>query len=312
MPVPTVLVTSRFLFDRREAWREDYALLSPDELAHGLAPESLERVEVLVSDGEFLDPALLDRLPALKLVACFSTGYSGIDVEALRARGIALTAAGGVNAHDVADHAFALLLGWWNQIPQADTAVRHGSWRQGLLPRPSLKARKLGIVGLGRIGGEIARRAEAFALQVSWWGPHAKPEGRYPRAASLLHLAHASDILVIAMRAIPANTGKINAAVFEALGSQGLLINVSRGFVIDERALIDALRSGTIAGAALDVLAAEPPDIRSWKGISNVLFSPHIAGYTREGGDALFGQLRENIRRQLAGAPLLSPVEDPQ
>jgi phosphoglycerate dehydrogenase-like enzyme len=311
MPVPTVLVTSRFLFERRESWRENYGLIGPEDLALGIAPGLLDGVEVLVSDGEFLDPALLAQLPALKLVACFSTGYSGIDVAALRARGIALTAAGGINAHDVADHALALLLAWWHRIPQADRAVREGSWRQGLLPRPSLKGRKLGIVGLGRIGAEIARRADSFGLQVSWWGPNAKPQERYPRAASLVHLAQASDILVIAMRAIPANTGQINRAVLHALGSEGLLINVSRGFLIDEAALIDALRSATIAGAALDVLAPEPPDMRRWTGVSNVLFSPHIAGYTREGGDALFGQLKENIRRQLAGAPLLSPVEGP-
>lgn len=309
---PAILVASGFLLEQRGAWAEGYELIGPEVMTARIAPELANRVEIIASAGEFLDPAIVAQLPRLKLVACFSTGYSGIDLKQLRARGVLLSTANAINAHDVADHALALLLGWWDKIPQADAAVRAGVWRGGIDPRPSLKGRRLGVAGLGRIGVQIARRAEAFGLTVSWWGPRDKPAESYPRAHSLVDLARSSDILVVAIRATPANAGQISAEVLDALGKKGLLINVTRGFVLDEPALIQALRSGRLAGAALDVLAAEPPDIRVWADVPNVIFSPHIAGYTREAGTALFGQLRENIRRQLAGAPLLSPVDDPE
>lgn len=312
MERPTVLVASRFLMSQREAWDDGYQLIGPDDLDAGL-PQSagaVARVEVIVSDGEALDSRLVENLPNLKLVACFSTGYSGIDLGLLRSRGIMLTTAGGVNAHDVADHAIALMLAWWHGITAADRRVRDGSWRGSLAPRPSLHGKQIGIVGLGRIGLQVARRAEALGLRVGWWGPRDKPESGYARASDLICLARNSDILVVCARAIAANAGKIDREVLAALGPKGLLVNVSRGFLIDEPALVRALESGTIAGAALDVFAQEPADAQAWRRFDNVVLSPHIGGYTQEAGVAMFGQLRENIRRHFAGQPLLTPVED--
>jgi len=310
MTVPTVLVTSRFLLSRREDWDDGWRVLGPDAIEAGLPAESAAGVEVIVTDGDGLDPRLVETLPNLELVACFSTGYEGIDLGHLRSRGIALTTAGGVNAHDVADHAIALLLAWWHRIPTADRNVRDGRWRDRLASRSSLRGKRLGIVGLGRIGLHIARRAEALELSVTWWGPHEKTGTGYARAQSLMELARASDILVVAVRATPANAGMINGQVLRELGRGGLLVNVSRGFVVDEAALVSALRLGTIAGAALDVFAQEPPGPQVWGCLENVVLSPHIAGYTQEAGIAMFGQLRENIRRHFAGQPLLSPVAD--
>lgn len=122
-------------------------------------------------------------------------------------------------------------------------------------------------------------------------------------------LAGSSDILVIAIRATPSTAGTINSEVLRALGPGGLLVNVSRGFVVDEAALLRALKLGAIAGAALDVFAQEPTPAALWSRFENVVLSPHIAGYTQEAGTAMFGQLRENIRRHFAGKPLLTPVE---
>jgi hydroxypyruvate reductase len=310
MAIPTVLVASGFLLSRREEWDDGWRILGPDAIEAGLPADSAAEIKVIVSDGDVLEPKLVQALPNLELVACFSTGYAGIDLGHLRSRGIALTTAGGINAHDVADHAIALLLAWWHRIPTADRNVRDGSWRGRLTPRASLRGKRLGIVGLGRIGLQIARRAEALELSVTWWGPHEKTQTGYTRAESLMALARASDILVVAIRATPANAGTINGQVLRALGPGGLLVNVSRGFVVDEPTLVRALKLGTIAGAALDVFAQEPANAQVWARFENVVLSPHIAGYTIEAGVAMFGQLRENIRRHFAGQPLLTPVED--
>jgi len=307
---PTVLVASRFLLSRREDWDDGWRILGPDDIHAGLPADTAAGIEVLVSDGDVLDRNLVEALPSLELVACFSTGYPGIDIRHLRSRAIALTTAAGVNAHDVADHAIALLLAWWHRIPTADRNVRDGSWRGRLTPRSSLRGKRVGIVGLGRIGLQIARRAEALGLSVTWCGPREKPGTGYARADSLMALARASDILVVAIRATPANAGTINGEVLEALGPGGLLVNVSRGSVVDEAALVRALKLGAIAGAALDVFAQEPANAQVWGRFENVVLSPHIAGYTQEAGVAMFGQLRENIRRHFAGQPLLTPVED--
>ena len=285
-------------------------MFGPDDIAKGLSADVASRVRVIVSEGDALDSKLVDALPNLKLVACFSTGYAGIDLAGLRERGVTLTTAGGVNAHDVADHAIALLLAWWHRIPSADRNVRDGKWRGHLTPRHSLRGRRIGIVGLGRIGVGIARRAEALGLSVSWWGPRERPGMGYPRANDIVGLARSCDILVVAMRATAANAGTINSEVLTALGKKGLLINVSRGFVVDELALLQALESGAIAGAALDVFAREPVEAKVWGHLDNVILSPHIAGYTHEAGIAMFGQLRENIRRHFSGQPPLTPVED--
>lgn len=294
---------------RREAWDDGYALVEPADVASG-APELAGSIEVIVTSGDALDTRLLDALPNLKLVACWTTGYEGIDSAHLRARGIALTTAAGANAHDVADHAIALFLAWWHAVPRADRAVRDGRWRDGMAPRPSLRGKRAGVVGLGRIGMDIASRAEALGMAVAWWGPRAKPAARYPLAASLVALARDSDVLFVASRAMPANAGQIDREVLAALGADGVLVNVSRGFLVDEPALIAALEKRAIAGAALDVFAEEPVDASVWSRFDNVVLTPHTAGFTQEGGAAMFAQLRENIRRHFAGEPLLTPVGD--
>ena len=145
---------------------------------------------------------------------------------------------------------------------------------------------------------------------MSWWGPRDKARTPYRRAKSVLALAQDSDILIVASRATAANTHQIAAAVLGALGADGLLVNVSRGSLVDEAALLRALETRTIAGAALDVFEHEPLDTQTWSRLDNVVLRPHLAGYTREAGLAMFAQLRENIRRYIAGEPLLTPVAD--
>jgi len=308
---PAILIHSRFLSGRLGGWTPGARrIYSPDDLANGVTAEMRDSVEVIMSGGEALPITLVEALPHLRLVACFSTGYAGIDLAHLRTRGIALTTAAGVNAHDVADHALALLLAGWHGIPAADARVRTGGWRDGVAPRRSLRGRRVGIVGLGRIGMAIARRLAAHELEVRWWGPREKPDAGLARMPDLLALADWADILVVASRAVPDNAGQIDATVLSALGSDGMLVNVSRGFLIDEDALVAALRARTIGGAALDVFVDEPTDPARWRDLNNVVLTPHLAGFTREAGDAMIGQLKTNVARYLADAPLLSPVTD--
>lgn len=301
-----VLLFGPMMASRRTEWENLYDIVVADR--NGPIPSDMAERITVVASGDQLPNAVVDALPALKLVACFSTGYSGIDPAHLRERNIALTTGAGVNAHDVADHAIALLLSLWHGIPAANAKVRHGEWRDRSNTRPSLRGRRAGIVGLGRIGSAIAARLVPHEIDVQWWGPNPKPEAAFERAPSLLALAERSDILIIASAAAPENAGQIDVAVLKALGPGGVLVNVSRGSIVDERALIAALRGGELGGAALDVFEQEPLDAEIWRGIENAVLTPHIAGFTVEGGNDLRWQQMENVRRHFAGEPLLTPV----
>ena len=304
-----ILLFGPLMASRRAQWEDEYETIVLESFDAPLPQDVAKRVEVIVS-GDQLPNALVDALPSLKLVACFSTGYSGIDLGHLRARGVQLTTAAGVNAHDVADHALALLLALWHRVPELDHRVREGGWRSMADARPSLRGRRAGVIGLGRIGSAIADRLAAHEIGVSWWGPRPKPDAPYPRAASLLALAEQSDILIVASRADPENAGQVDAEVLRALGPEGILVNISRGFLVQEGALIEALQSGTLGGAALDVFEDEPPSPDKWRDVPDVVLTPHVAGFTREAGEDLPRQQRENVRRYFAGEPLLTPAGD--
>jgi lactate dehydrogenase-like 2-hydroxyacid dehydrogenase len=256
-----------------------------------------------------LTPEFLTSLPALGLIACVSVGYDGVDVPWCRAHGIEVTHAEGLNAEDVADHAIGLLIAAWRNIPAADAVVREGRWRHEdrLAAQPSLGGRRLGIVGLGHIAQAVARRAEPLRLTVSWWGPRDKPSA-WPRAESLLALAQASDILVVACRAEPANRGLISREIIEAVGPKGLIVNVARGSVIDEPALRKALRNGRLWRAALDVFAIEPTPRELWADLPNTVLTPHCAGTSSEAIPLLVAQSVDNVKRFLADEPVASPV----
>jgi phosphoglycerate dehydrogenase-like enzyme len=188
--------------------------------------------------------------------------------------------------------------------------LRDGRWRSGKRPaaRRSLGGQKIGIVGLGDIGKAMAVRAEAFGMQVSWWGPRPKPDARWPRVDSLLELAKASDILALCAQATPENEGMVSREVIEALGPEGILVNVARGSLVDEDEMIAALKDGRLGAAGLDVFVEEPTPPERWAGLDNVALTPHFAGGTRESVVNMTGQALENLRRHFAGEPLLSPV----
>jgi lactate dehydrogenase-like 2-hydroxyacid dehydrogenase len=282
------------------------------ETAHAweLAEADKPRVRAMVFAGDLaLTPEYLTSLPNLGLIANVAVGYDRVDVPWCRAHGIEVTHAKGLNADDVADHAMGLLIGAWRNIVQGDRMLRAGRWRREdrIAPHPGLGGKTLGVVGLGAIGEAVAVRAEACRMNIIWWGPNPK-ESRWPRAESLLALAQASDVLMVATRADPSNRGLISKEVIEAVGPHGLIVNVARGSVIDEDALVAALRDGRLGRAALDVFAEEPTPAERWADLEQVVVTPHTAGGTTESIPRMVGQAIENVQRFMAGEALVSPV----
>ena len=270
----------------------------------------LGEVRAMITAGEFAIPRdLVEQMPALGLIACFTVGYDGIDVPWATARGLEVSHARDANDEDVADHAIGLILGHRRRIVEGDRRLRAGEWRADDKPLSrSLAGAKIGIVGLGSIGVAVARRAEVMRMQVGWWGPKPKPAAKWPRAESLVDLAKASDIVVVAARAHAGNVGMISAEVIEALGPKGLLVNVARGQIVDEDALIAALKDGRLGGAALDVYATEPTPVERWADVPNTVLTPHTAGATDIAVQRMAAMLMANLAAFFAGQPLPTPA----
>ncbi|HVM98938.1 MAG TPA: 2-hydroxyacid dehydrogenase [Caulobacteraceae bacterium] len=272
--------------------------------------EASHTIGALVVAGEFpVDRKLAEALPKLGLIACFTAGYEGIDLAWAAERGLKVSHSPGVNPEDLADQAIGLMLAAWRGLVEGDAIVREGRWRPTEKRiTPSLAGKHLGVVGLGAVGEAVARRAEAFGLKVVWWGPNEKPDAPWPRARSLVGLAEASDILIVAARAAEENRRLIDRAAIEALGPHGLLVNVAAGQLVDERALIAALKAGRLGMAALDVFETEPTPPERWKDVPNVVLSPHSGGETSAALPKMVALTRENLRRFFAGEPLANAV----
>lgn len=265
---------------------------------------------LVVIGGNRLAHATVEALPRLGLICCFGVGYDGVDVAHARSRGVVVTNCPNVNNEDVADHALGIFIALVRDIVRGHGRVVGGGWAQGERGGvgPSLRQLKAGIVGMGAIGRSIAARLPGFGIAVSWWGPNPKPDLALPRAPSLLDLARDSDVLFMAGRADETSRGLISAEVIEALGPKGYLVNVSRGFTVDEDALIAALKAGRLAGAALDVFVEEPTPAARWQGVPNVVLTPHVAGAGRGAIEAQTRLVQENLALFFAGQPVKTPV----
>lgn len=310
---PVVLISHEMLLPLQAALEPAYRVLRLWEYADQLV--FLEgpgrEVQAIVHAGEVkLSRDLLAEMPRLGLIACVSVGYDGVDAHWCRAHGIAVTHSQGLNADDVADHAVGSFLAAWRGIVAGDRIVRENRWTpaERMRPRPGLMGRTAGIVGLGHIGEAVARRVESFGMTVSWWGPNPK-DSRWPRAQSLLALARDSDALFVCCRGDAANRHLISRAVIEALGPRGCLVNVARGSVVEEDALIAALKDGRLGMAALDVFETEPTPAARWADVPNTVLTPHTAGGTLESIPRMVGQTLENLKRFFNEEPLLSPVQ---
>jgi hydroxypyruvate reductase len=270
-------------------------------------------IRAVTGGGESQVPrALMDQLPALEIVSIMGVGYDRVDVPAAKERGIPVTHTPNVLNDEVADLALGLMLSVARRIPQADRYVREGRWeREGNMPLArKMSGARLGIVGLGRIGGAIAQRAAAFGMSIAYTGRTQRAELPYPYYPSAKALAEAVDFLVVITPGGEGTKHMINSDVLKALGPRGYLVNVARGSVVDEAALIDALKQGTIAGAGLDVFADEPRVPEALRALDNVVLTPHMASATRETRQAMADLALNNLLARFAGKPLLSPVPE--
>lgn len=284
---------------------------------HESDPAAFARVAPLIrgvaGGGESKVPrALMDRLPALEIVSIMGVGYDGVDVGAALERRIPVTHTPGVLNDEVADLAIGLMLSVARRIPLADRYVRAGRWaKEGPMPLArKVTGARLGIVGLGRIGQAIASRAEAFGMSVAYTGRSAKAELAYTFYPSAQALAAQVDFLIVITPGGAGTRHLINADVLKALGPAGYLINVARGSVVDEAALVEALQQGVIAGAALDVFEQEPHPLEALWAMDNVVLTPHMASATVQTRHAMADLAVNNLRAHFAGLALFTPVPE--
>lgn len=256
-----------------------------------------------------VDKAWIDRLPALEIIANFGVGYDNIDVEAAAARGIVVTNTPGVLDEEVADLALGLLLATLRRIPQADRYVRDGLWPAAAFPlSPTLRGRRVGIVGLGAIGKAVARRLEAFGVPIAYHGRSRQIGAPYEYYGTLAALAAASDVLIATVPGGQATKHLIDAEILEALGPDGVLINVARGSVVDERALVAALHAGRILSAGLDVFEEEPHVSETLRAMSNVVLLPHIGSASQHTRAAMGQLVVDNLTSWFADGRAVTPL----
>lgn len=265
-----------------DTFRLDRAKLGPD--GNWILPQSAEVYRGIVTGYlGTVDAILLDRLPKLDLIACFTSGRDMVDQTAAAMRGITVISNNAALADSVADHALALLLGLARDIPGCDQYVRSGKWQhQRHAPGSLLAGKNLGIAGFGAIGQGIARRGAAFGMEIGAFSRRNSVNTGQKFFSNPGALADWADWLVLALPGGNATQHMIDAEVLRRLGPEGRIINVGRGTLIDEAALICALRNGTVAGAALDVFASEPDPNPALLSLPNLLVSPHQASNTVE------------------------------
>ncbi|WP_186143983.1 2-hydroxyacid dehydrogenase [Burkholderia gladioli] len=309
---PTLLVLIPLRDDARAAIAAQFDLIhAPDEASRAQAvAEHGAKVEAVLTDGSTgLTEDELARLPGLVFLNALGAGYENLPVAAARRRGIAIAHGVGANDDCVADHAFALLLATVRGVVRLDAACRAGVWRDALPMQPNFSGKRIGIVGLGRIGAKIARRAAAFDLEIGYHNRRPREGAEFRYFPAVVELARWADYLVVATPGGADTRHLIDAAVLAALGARGFLVNVSRGSVVDTAALAAALRDGRIAGAGLDVYEGEPEPPAELVGLDSVVLTPHVAGTSPQARDRTIELFLENAARHFAGQPLLTPLQ---
>jgi lactate dehydrogenase-like 2-hydroxyacid dehydrogenase len=313
---PTLVFGVQFRPQIVERMARSYRLVIPDGpegfTPANLPPAAREARAMMTRGGIATSAALMDAMPNLELIACYGTGYDGLDIAAAAARNIAVTFSPGGNASSVADLAMAHVLASARRVVFADRYVREGRWLkhppEGIPVMPGLTGLRLGILGLGLIGSKIAARAAAFEMEIGYTGRTRHEDSAYAYHPSLEALAEWSDILVVATRLTPETRHSVNAGVLKALGAKGHVVNIARGPIIDQTALIAALKDGTIAGAGLDVFEVEPGAPEELRALPNVVLTPHMGGSTDSAQDASQSLVLANLDAFFAGRPVLNPI----
>ncbi|KLD76695.1 2-hydroxyacid dehydrogenase [Xanthomonas hyacinthi] len=278
-----------------------------------LKPSLRNRIRAALTNGSTgLSAEHIVALPKLEIICALGAGYENVDLAAAEAGGIAVSNGARTNDACVADHAMALLMAIARGIAQADAAVRRGEWTRSRQPRPTISGKRLGLLGLGNIGMQIAQRATGgFAMAVAYHTRRPREATPYLYMPTPVALAEWCDFLVIATPGGTTTAHLVDADVLQALGPDGFLINIARGSVVDTAALGDALQHGRIAGAALDVIEGEPNVPEPIARLSNVILTPHIAGRSPEAIAATVQLAIDNLSAHFHGLPLPTPVLAP-
>lgn len=311
---PHILITNlviplEYLDIYGETFTVHYAPAQED-IDKALASDWLKDVRAVLTSGTHgVSPELLAAMPKVEMVSVKGAGYDNLDLVPLKARGLVSTHSPGINSPSVAEQAIVLMLSTMRRIPQADAAVRRGEWVSARDLRPTMTRKRLGILGLGRIGMALAEKAVGgFDMPVSYCNRNPRPELPYSYYASPVELAANSDYFVICTPGGEGTKHIVNAEVIGALSPTSYLINVGRGSVVDTKALIAALSAGKIAGAGLDVVEGEPKVPEALLALPNVVITPHLGGRSVDAASATLDLVLENFKAHFAGKPVLTPI----
>lgn len=314
MSKPTVLVPAQMpaLVVEQLASRYDVVELTGIEHPEQVLRECADRVRAVVTQGAAIDRAFMQRLPQLQIIANYGVGYDKVDAKAAAELGIIVTNTPDVLNEEVADTTLALLLMTVRQLPQADQHIRKGLWPEKSFPltTSSLQGRSIGMVGMGRIGEAIAHRLESFGVAISYHARNRRDHLSYRYFDDLLALAESVDTLVVIVPGGPATQHLVNAQVLQALGENGILINVSRGSVVDEQALIHALESQVIFSAGLDVFASEPDVPQALIEMDHVVLLPHVGSASVPTRNAMSQLVVDNVIAWFDSGTVLTPVAE--
>jgi len=299
--VPAVMAALEEEFVLHNMWqaKDSAALLAEAQAARGIA-----------TMGDVgADATLMDALPNLEIVACMGVGVDAIDLAHAREKGVAVTYTPDVLNDEVANTAIALLLAVTRKICVGDRYVREGRWLETPMALTvSVVGKRCGILGLGRIGKAIAKRAETLGCEIAYHGRHEQADLSYRYYADLVEMARDCDFVIAICPGGAATRGIVDRAVLDALGSEGVFVNVARGSVVDEPALVAALAEGCLGAAGLDVFAEEPLVPEALWTMDNVVLQPHVGSATVETRHAMCSLVLENLRAHFAGQSLLTPV----
>ncbi|MDF1605129.1 2-hydroxyacid dehydrogenase [Nocardioides sp. YIM 152315] len=302
-----VVMVGRMRAELDAALRERYDAVGLDEAD----PDTAAKAAVAVTSGVWgVRGEHLDRLPGLGAIVNFGVGYDSTDVAEAARRGVAVSNTPDVLTDCVADTAVGLVIDVMRGFSAADRLVRRGDWAAGTMPPLArrVSGSRVGIVGLGRIGLAIAQRLTAFDATIGYHNRRERTDVPYTYAARVLDLARESDVLVLAAAGGESSRHLVDAAVLDALGPDGFLVNVARGSVVDQDALVAALVQGRIAGAGLDVFADEPHVPEALLGRDDVVLLPHIGSATVETRAAMIDLALANVERFLTDGTLVTPV----
>jgi len=308
MPID-ILQTHKLLATCEQALAERYTVHKLHEAADkdALIADLAPRLRGIA--GGQVDAGHMDRLPKLEIIANFGVGYDTIDTKAARARNIRVTNTPNVLNDAMAEITIGLMIALARRIPQADQFVRQGRWPAGNFPLQSeLNGKTIGILGLGRIGKEVAARAQAMRMRVVYHGRNRQPYEPYVYYSSLVDMARDSDWLVAIAPGGRETERIVSREVLEALGPEGCFVNMGRGTLVDEAAMVEMLQSGKLGGAALDVFENEPRVPEALFGLDNVVLSPHQGSATHQTRNKMGALVVANLEAHFAGEPLLSAV----